>query len=184
MIVGILGSAAAPSSTRAGLTAVGNQLRSYGVEFALLDLGVEFRRPHHPAEYRDPGQGSQTALLRDRLATASGFVLGTPVYHGSYSGLLKNALDHLLSDAFAGRPVGLLANGGGPRGAAVACDQLCTVVRALGGWAVPTHVSTTTADFTHGQPSQDVLGRIETMVDQMLLFLDRTRPLAVPAGRA
>lgn len=28
------------------------------------------------------------------------FILGTPNYHGSFSGILKNALDHLNMDYF------------------------------------------------------------------------------------
>ena len=41
------------------------------------------------------------------------WVLGTPNYHGSYSGILKNALDHLTMDDFKMKPVGLIGNSGG-----------------------------------------------------------------------
>ena len=41
------------------------------------------------------------------------FILGTPNYHGSFSGILKNALDHLNMDYFKMKPVGLIGNSGG-----------------------------------------------------------------------
>ena len=40
-------------------------------------------------------------------------ILGTPNYHGSFSGILKNALDHLNMDHFKMKPVGLICNSGG-----------------------------------------------------------------------
>lgn len=40
-------------------------------------------------------------------------VLGTPNYHGSYSGILKNALDHINMDYVKMKPVGLIGNSGG-----------------------------------------------------------------------
>ena len=179
MILGILGSAGRESTTRLGLTALHRRLRAAGVEFSLLDLATDYRELHDLDQYEQPSADSQTARLRERVAAASGVILATPVYHGSYSSLLKNALDHLRGDAFAGRPVGVLANGGGPRGAGIVCDQLRTVIRALGGWSTPTHISTTEGDYLGGEPSAVVGARMDALVDELLLFADRTsRPLA------
>jgi NAD(P)H-dependent FMN reductase len=170
MILGILGSAADDSVTRVALNAVKASAAVLGAEFGLIDLAVEFRELHDLSEYGALPAGSQTVRLRERVAASSAIVLATPVYHGSYSGLIKNALDHLVNDSFAGRPVGILASAGNPRTGLVACDHLRTVVRALGGWATPTHVATASTDFVDGRPSPDIADRINTMVSQLLQF--------------
>ncbi|MER5433827.1 NADPH-dependent FMN reductase [Streptomyces sp. NPDC002588] len=178
MILGLLGSAAKDSVTREVLLRAGERIARAGHGFELVDLAVEFPEPHALADYEDPPPGSQTALLRARVARADGAVLATPVYHGSYSALLKNALDHLRGDALAGRPVGLIAAGGGPRGAGTACDQLRTVVRALSGWAAPTHVATTASDLLPGEPLDFLDRRLDVLVGELLSF--RSAPASFP----
>ncbi|KVO12722.1 hypothetical protein WK11_19365 [Burkholderia ubonensis] len=116
MIVGILGSGGNDSLCRLGLMVVAARARASGAEFDLVDLKQEFRHLHEPADYASPPPGSQTERLRRRVARASGTVLATPVYHGSFSGLLKNALDHLQVGAFRHRAVGLVADDFGPDG--------------------------------------------------------------------
>ncbi|MET9323162.1 NADPH-dependent FMN reductase [Streptomyces sp. NPDC003038] len=180
MILGILGSSAPDSVSRRVLELAAHRIRATGTPYELLDLGVEFSARHRLADYDDPPPGSQTAALRARIAASSGAVLATPVYHGSYSGLLKNALDHLAGDALADRPVALIAAGGGPRGAGTACDQMRSVVRALSGWAVPTHVAATGGDFTPGEPLEGLRERMDDMVAELLSFRSARRPPRPP----
>ncbi|HEX5567248.1 MAG TPA: NADPH-dependent FMN reductase [Streptomyces sp.] len=179
MILGILGSASKDSHTRHGLAAVAQRVREAGGDFQTVDLSVEFCVPHDIGDYDEPAPDGQTAAIRRLVAEADGIVLATPVYHGSYSGLLKNFLDHLEGDAFAGKPVGILANGGGPRSSVAACDQLRPVVRAISGWAVPSQVGTTASDFTDGEPGAAVTGRMDAMVAELLMF---TRAWRAAAG--
>ncbi|MCX4696580.1 NADPH-dependent FMN reductase [Streptomyces sp. NBC_01408] len=176
MILCILGSSAPDSVSRRVLELAADRIRAAGEPCELLDLSQEFPARHRLADYDDPPPGSQTAALRDRIARAGGVVLATPVYHGSYSGLLKNALDHLAGDAFADLPVALIAAGGGPRGAGTACDQMRSVVRALSGWAVPTHVAATGGDFAPGEPMEGLRERLDDMVAELLSFRSARRP--------
>src|SRR5262249_28572750 len=106
-------------------------------------------------------------------AKADAVVLATPVYHGAFSGLLKNALDHLKGDAFTHLPVGTLAAGGGPRSASVACDQLRSIIRALGGWSTPTHVGMSYGDVSDEGPHEDLRERIADMVAELKSFPGR-----------
>ncbi|RQS16019.1 NAD(P)H-dependent oxidoreductase [Burkholderia sp. Bp9002] len=167
MIVGILGSGGNDSLCRLGLMVVAAQVRASGAQFDLVDLKQEFRDLHEPADYASPPPGSQTERLRRRVARASGIVLATPVYHGSFSGLLKNALDHLQVGAFRRRAVGLVTAGGGPRTANAAAEPLRGVVRALAGWATPTYVGLVAGDFGRDGLSDDVYRRIVAMVDEL-----------------
>ncbi len=43
----------------------------------------------------------------EEVAGAQGIILGTPEYHGSFSGVLKNALDLMGFDEFEGKMIGL-----------------------------------------------------------------------------
>jgi len=44
-----------------------------------------------------PPDSENVAALRRQVQEADGIILGTPEYHGSFSGVLKNALDHMAS---------------------------------------------------------------------------------------
>lgn len=174
MIIGILGSASGDSQTRKGLDEVARQVRAAGLEFDLIDLGKEYRELQDIDNYYEPAPDSQASRLRQRLAGASGIVLATPVYHGSFSGLLKNALDQLHGEVFANLPVGTLASGGGPRSASVACEQLRTVIRALSGWSTPTHIGMTYGDVTEEGPSDSLRERIADLVQELRSFAIRS----------
>ncbi|MBU5545261.1 NAD(P)H-dependent oxidoreductase, partial [Enterococcus sp. S133_ASV_20] len=74
--------------------------------------------------------------LKEKAMAADFLILGTPNYQGSYSGILKNALDQLNMDYFKMKPVGLIGN----RGGIVSSEPLAHLrvsVRSLLGIAVP-----------------------------------------------
>jgi len=103
----------------------------------------------------------------------------TPTHHNSYSGLVKQALDHLPRTAFAGKPVALLATcGRQPTPQAV--DHLRIVVRALHGTAIPAQVLATEGDF-HRLPERFELNDrmmpfVGAMVAELLWFAQRMAP--------
>ena len=75
--------------------------------------------------------------LRETVENCHGLIIGTPEYHGSYSGVLKNALDLMGFDQLAGKMIGLVGVAGGTMGALSALASLRTVGRALHAWVVP-----------------------------------------------
>src|ERR1700732_4075050 len=86
-----------------------------------LISGPLLQLPLYQPENLDRGEGAR--FLVAELARADAIVIGSPGYHGSISGLVKNALDYaedLRTDVrpyFSGRPVGCIATaGGGPGG--------------------------------------------------------------------
>src|SRR5258708_38263826 len=72
--------------------------------------------------------------LREEVKQAHGIILGTPEYHGGYSGVLKNALDLTGFEEFEGKMLGLLGVSGGAMGAFGAMNSLREVGRALHAW--------------------------------------------------
>ncbi|MBC8508170.1 MAG: NAD(P)H-dependent oxidoreductase [Anaerolineales bacterium] len=98
--------------------------------------------------------------LRTDVKNAQGIILGTPEYHGSYSGVLKNALDLMGFEEFGGKMWGLIGVAGGTLGATNALNSLRSIGRALHTWVVPEQVSISeawNAFDEQGQPKEDQL---------------------------
>lgn len=74
--------------------------------------------------------------IRATTAEAESVLLATPNYHGSYSGVLKNTLDHCGREELAGKAVGLVEVAGG-RFPGSAARHLRTVSRTLKAWPLP-----------------------------------------------
>ena len=81
------------------------------------------------------------ALLRRTVGEAHGLLLGSPEYHGSMSGALKNALDLLSHEEMEGKMVGLVAVAGGSQSATGTLLHMRTVCRHLHAWVLPRQVS-------------------------------------------
>ena len=79
--------------------------------------------------------------LREAVKQAQGIILGTPEYHGGYSGVLKNALDLMGFEEFEGKMLGLVGVSGGAMGAFGPMNSLREVGRALHAWVVPEQAS-------------------------------------------
>ncbi len=91
----------------------------------------------------DPARSDDARALVAELSQADGIVIGSPGYHGSISGLVKNALDYaedLRNDPrpyFSGRAVGCIATAGGWPAAVNTLNALRDIVHALRGWPTP-----------------------------------------------
>ena len=79
--------------------------------------------------------------LRRRIKEAEGVIIGTPEYHNSLTGSLKNALDLCGSEEFEHKMVGLIGVAGGGMGAINSINHLRTIMRGVGAWSVPHQVS-------------------------------------------
>lgn len=110
-----------------------------GAETRLIDLNgynLIFR-----AGQDETGYPSDVARLRAEVKQADGIILGTPEYHGSLSGVLKNALDLMGFDEFEGKMIGLVGVSGGQMGAFDALKTLRNIGRALHAWVIPEQAS-------------------------------------------
>jgi len=131
-VVALCGSLRGASYTRKALARALDGARAAGGTGTVIDLR-EYDLP--PLDPDRDTQGDSDAVVR-RVREADAVLLGTPMYHGSYSGVLKNALDHCGFDEFEGKTVGLLAVAGGGF-PVTALDHLRSVCRALDAWVVP-----------------------------------------------
>ncbi len=128
----IVGSLRDESVTRIGLERSLEAASNAGATAKLLDLR-DYDLPVFDGDRRDAGDAQH---LRADVRALDAVVLGTPVYHGSYSAPLKNALDYCGFDEFEHTTVGLLAVAGGEF-PLPALDHLRGVLRALDAWVLP-----------------------------------------------
>ena len=136
-IVAICGSIRDESYTRTALKYVLEAAAEEGAETTLLDLR-EYDLPVFDPDVDDSEQGDAVELKR-LVREADAVALGTPVYHGSYSGALKNLHDYCGFDEYEDTTVGLLATaGGGSYGSTL--DHLRITVRGVHGWVLPHQV--------------------------------------------
>jgi len=86
------------------------------------------------------------------LRRADGLIVASPGYHGSLSGLIKNALDYaedMREDTrpyFEGRAVGLIACANGWQATGATLTALRSIVHALRGWPTPLGVAINTSE--------------------------------------
>lgn len=108
------------------------------------------------------------------VGEARGVVLGTPEYHGSVSGLLKNALDHLGETALAGKVVLSVSASGGPLGTS-ALAHLQQIVRTVHGVNCPEWISVGGGNrFGAGDEPENpkTRERVQRACDAFLLMVD------------
>jgi FMN reductase len=139
VVVGICGSLRRGSHTRQALTIALEGAQEVGAQTRLIDL-----RDYRLVFCGDDDEGDHlegVLRLRDEVARAQGIILGTPEYHGGFSGVLKNALDLISPEEIRGKVLGLVGVSGGTLGATNALSGLRTVGRALHAWVLPQQVS-------------------------------------------
>lgn len=79
------------------------------------------------------------AKLRQAVTQADGLILATPEYHGSISGVLKNALDLMSFDELSDKVVGLISVLGGQSNSN-ALNDLRVILRWVHGWVIPEQI--------------------------------------------
>ena len=138
-VVGIGGSTRQGSSTEALVTAALGSLERGGARTVLYAGDALLLPPYE----RTPRHAEAGRAIIEAVRRADALVIGSPGYHGSISGLVKNVLDYLeeLADDkrpyVDGRPVGCIATAQGWQGAVNSLVALRHIVHALRGWPTP-----------------------------------------------
>ena len=139
-VVGINGSLRDGSYTRLALNLTLQGAEEVGAQTQLIDL-KEYNLVFCDGKVSDVDAPPDVLRIRQEIRQAHGIILGTPEYHGSFSGVLKNALDLMGFQEFEGKMMGLVGVSGGKMGAMNALNSLRMVGRALHAWVVPEQIS-------------------------------------------
>lgn len=140
LILGIGGAARSNSSSEKALRISLLAAEACGMEVAMVTgagLELPMYAPHLP-----PRCDASRSLI-DLFRRCDGVIISSPSYHGSVSGLIKNALDYteeLSKDArvyLDGCPVGVIGCGAGWQGANQVVATLRGIAHALRAWPTP-----------------------------------------------
>lgn len=137
-IVGIGGSLRAGSYSQMALNVAADRVLALGAEVEVLDLR-SFNLPFCDGEndYRDH---LDVERLRNAVKEADGLILATPEYHGSLSGVLKNALDLMSFEHLDGKVVGSISVLGGQVNSN-ALNDLRVILRWVHAWVIPEQIA-------------------------------------------
>jgi FMN reductase len=137
-IVAIAGSLRQDSTSQMALNLAAQRVEALGAEIEVLDLR-EMKLPFCDGgdEYPDY---PDVKRLQEAFSRADGIILATPEYHGSVSGVLKNALDLMSFDQLSGKVAGLISVlGGQPNSNAL--NDLRIILRWVHAWCIPEQVA-------------------------------------------
>jgi FMN reductase len=137
-IVGIAGSLRSDSYSQLALTVAAEKVKALGAEVEILDL----RQMNLP--FCDGGDEYPNYPDVEKLQTAfdraDGIILVSPEYHGSISGVLKNALDLMSFDQLSGKVAGFISILGGQSNSN-ALNDMRVILRWVHAWSIPEQVA-------------------------------------------
>jgi FMN reductase len=183
LIVGIGGTTRAGSTSERVLALALKAAEAKGARTEMFGGELLARLPlFNPQE--DQSSAERDALV-DAVRRADGLIIASPGYHGSVSGLVKNALDSLetlrddVRPYFDGRAVGVIVTVDGWQAAGATLGALRAIVHALRGWNTPMGVALNGAAARDSGGLFDGQGRladrrdawqVQTMAEQVVDF--------------
>ncbi|MDR5758956.1 NADPH-dependent FMN reductase [Caballeronia sp. LZ035] len=180
-ILGI-GGTMRPCSTTERIVRLALEVAESAGAQTMLFGGSDLDFPHYVGphvESRDP----RVIRFIDAVRHCDGLIVGSPAYHGSISGLLKNALDYteeLRNDSrvyLDGLPMGCICCAGGWQAAVQTLTTLRSIAHALRAWPSPIGVvvNTSLPVFTADQRLSDksIEHQVQLMAQQVTMFARR-----------
>lgn len=140
-IVGIGGTTSPGSSTECALQIALAAAETAGAEVQMFDGPLISNLPHY--RHGAVAQSAEAAALVEAVRKADGLIIASPGYHGSISGVVKNAIDYFEETArdkrvyLDGLPVGLIVTAYGWQATGSTLATLRSIVHALRGWPTP-----------------------------------------------
>lgn len=173
--VAIGGSLRPDSYTYLALQTAAQRIEALGAEVEILDL----RSMNLP--FCDGGDDysdyPDVERLQRSMREADGLILATPEYHGSISGVLKNALDLMSFEELSGKVAGAISVLGGQSNSN-ALNDLRVILRWVHAWVIPEQVAIGQAWQAFGTDGKLKDQKLSQRFDQFAQSLvDNTRKL-------
>lgn len=142
-----------------------------GIQTELIDLA---RKPL-PVFGQEEGDNSNVEYIGDQLQQSDAIIFVTPEYHGSFSGVLKNAIDYYWSE-FQKKPIGVATASAGRMGGINASTQLQHVILSLGAYPLPLKLLVPeiykTFDDSFNSLSENTTKSAKKFLDEFLWFTE------------
>lgn len=137
-IVGIGGSLRTDSYSMQALHIAAERAKDLGAAVQVLDL-KEMNLPFCDggSDYPDYPDAE---VLQTAVKAADALILSTPEYHGSVSGVIKNALDLMSFEQLSGKVTGFISVlGGQPNSNAL--NDMRVIMRWVHAWSIPEQIA-------------------------------------------
>ncbi len=179
-ILGICGSVRQGSFNR-GLLCAAQEEAPEGVSIDIYD--IESIQPYN-ADVEKEQAPQAVAAFKSAIAGADALLIACPEYNGSFTGVLKNALDWasrpVSTTPLMGKPAALVGASGGPSGTARAQAALLPVLMGCGVVTMPkpgvmVRNSAGLFDDDINLTDQDTRDRIRQQVEALVTFAGRFR---------
>jgi FMN reductase len=195
LILGIGGTTRHGSSTERALQVALDAAAAEGAEIELIS-GADLQLPmYDPAV---PGPPREAERLIAGVRRCHGLVIASPGYHGTISGMVKNAIDYIEelrgdpAPYLEGRAVGCIACAFGWQATGTTLVALRSIVHSLRGWPTPLGVGINSALPVFGPDGncidETVRFQLQTVGRQVVQFarmhLGASPDRAVAASRA
>jgi len=131
----ILGSIRTGRQTHKIAYYVEKKLNERGIQTQMVDL-MESPLPLMEERQTHASASPEIIKLGQLLKETDALLLVSPEYHGSFTGVLKNALDYYWAE-FSRKPIGVITTGSGRMGGINASTQLQHVILSLGAFPMP-----------------------------------------------
>lgn len=181
-VVGIGGSIRADSQSERALRIALAGAEEAGAKTTLVS-GSQLVLPFYDPSLTE--RPAEAVRLVEQLRAADGVVLVSPGYHGTVSGLVKNALDYVEDlrendpPYLDGRAVGCVSAAFGWQAAVTTLTALRSIVHALRGWPTPLGAAINSALVTfdeHGCSDPKVTQSLLTIGHQVVDFAVHQHP--------
>lgn len=153
-VLAICGSMRESSSTARAMKTILEAAAEAGADEIEVLTVRELDLPFCDGRGDDKPYGEAVQQYRARVVAADAILVGSPEYHGSLTGSLKNALDLLGPEYLRGKMVGLVATARGEAGAMNTLNHLRHVCRWMEAWVLPNQVSVPKSQEAFGPDGQ------------------------------
>ncbi|MBP2239615.1 FMN reductase/FAD reductase [NAD(P)H] [Cytobacillus eiseniae] len=140
------------------------------IEIELLDLRdyqIEFCDGRNPELYNE-----DTKKMIQKITDAELYLVGFPIFNGSFPAPLKNIFDIVHPAVFRHKVMGFVANGGTYQHYLVVENQVKPIAGYLRSFVAPSYVYANGAHFNEANEivDEDVLARIEALADELVIM--------------
>lgn len=183
-IVGIGGTTTPGSSTEQALALALEAAAAEGAETVLFDGAFLAALPHYAHGMVEKSEEARKLVAAVR--GAHGLVFASPGYHGSISGLVKNAIDYIEETSkdqrvyLDGLPVGLIVTAHGWQATGSTLATMRSIVHSLRGWPTPlgAAIRSTIGMFSDGRCSDAAASTQLALVGRQVAEFARLRKAA------
>lgn len=135
-------------------------------ELNISQFDIQFCDARDPETYE-----GDSKIIIDKIVQADAYIIGTPIYRGAYSGILKNIFDLIPNDAMTGKPVGLIATGGSDHHYLALEHQLKPLLGFFLAFVLPGVVYANNSDYSKTNiDSDDLLLKLKQLAESLVNF--------------